>query len=85
MYCNSHYGSFPAKALSYLTFLLGHEGSGSLLSELKEQGYCTIMDVDNYYYSGFGFLDIEVNLTQGITRNKEIIQLLFQYIEMLKV
>ena len=41
--------------------------------------------MDNYYYSGFGFLDIDLNLTQGITKNNEIIQLLFQYIHLLKV
>lgn len=70
--------------LAYITFLLGHEGPGSLLAELKELGYCTVCDVDNFFYSGFGFLDIDVNLTQGITKNNEIVQLLFQYIEMLK-
>ncbi|KAJ6224234.1 hypothetical protein RDWZM_002779 [Blomia tropicalis] len=71
-------------ALSYITFLLAHEGHGSLLAELKDQGYCTLLDVSTYYYNGFGFLDIDVNLTQGITKNDEIIELFFQYIKMLK-
>jgi insulysin len=70
-----------------LAHLIGHEGVGSLLSELKSLGWCSFLS--GYYTrgaEGFGFFKISVDLTEeGILKIDEIIMLVFQYINLLKV
>ncbi|GAB0095724.1 Insulin-degrading enzyme [Sergentomyia squamirostris] len=70
----------------YITHLLGHEGKGSLLSELKNKGFCNNL-MAGYTLSarGFGFFDIVVDLTQdGFENVNDVIMHTFQYIKMIK-
>ncbi|XP_025073712.1 insulin-degrading enzyme-like [Pogonomyrmex barbatus] len=76
--------SFPAH---YVCHLLGHEGEGSLLSALKARGWCnSLVSEKRSGARGFNFLGILVDLTEeGIKHVEDIVQLTFQYINMLKL
>ncbi|XP_041968521.1 insulin-degrading enzyme [Aricia agestis] len=78
-----HYKSAPGH---YLSHLLGHEGQGSLLSALKARGWCNnLVGGTRIGARGFGFFGVQVDLTEtGVKHIDEIVQLVFQYIEMLK-
>lgn len=76
--------TIAVNALDYVIWLLAHEGPGGLLAELKRLGYCSTIKVHSPYHHGFGFLNIELDLTQGITKNKEIITVVFQYLKLLR-
>lgn len=77
------YESNPAH---YISHLVGHEGPGSLLSELKAKGWC------NGLYSGpktgargFQFYTINLDLTEeGVSHSHEILKLCFQYLNLLR-
>jgi len=78
-----HYKSSPG---SYLGHLIGHEGPGSLLSELKSRGWVnTLVGGQKSGAKGFGFFVVNVDLTEeGIEHIDDIIMLVFQYLEMLR-
>ncbi|XP_039264342.2 insulin-degrading enzyme-like [Styela clava] len=78
-----YYDSNPG---SYLGHLIGHEGPGSLLSELKNQGWVNSLVAGQKGGSrGFDFFLIQVDLTEtGIYHVEDIIQIMFQYIKLLK-
>merc|ERR1711892_1382369 len=78
-----HYQSCPG---SYLGHLIGHEGPGSLLSELKARGWVhTLVGGQKRGSKGFGFFVVNVDLTEeGISHVDDIILLVFQYIAMLR-
>ena len=78
-----HYKSSPG---SYLGHLIGHEGPGSLLSELKSRGWVnTLVGGQKSGSRGFGFFVVNVDLTEeGIQHVDDIVMLVFQYLEMLK-
>ncbi|KAL6254451.1 hypothetical protein P5V15_014499 [Pogonomyrmex californicus] len=79
-----HYQSSPA---FYVGYLLGHEGRGSLISTLKTRSWSSYL-VSHVRTSarGIRFLGILVDLTEeGIKHVKDIVQLTFQYINMLKL
>jgi len=68
--------------------LIGHEGPGSLLSELKARNLCTILTAGASAggHRGFAFARINVDLTeQAMDSIDDIISLVFQYINLLKV
>ncbi|KAH8419636.1 hypothetical protein KR222_011395, partial [Zaprionus bogoriensis] len=71
---------------NYLTHLIGHEGKGSILSELRRLGWCNdLMAGHQNTQNGFGFFDIVVNLTQeGLEHVDDIVNIIFQYLEMLR-
>ncbi|XP_076308150.1 insulin-degrading enzyme-like isoform X2 [Tachypleus tridentatus] len=89
------YVSFPIPDLqkfykanhgSYLGHLIGHEGPGSLLSELKARGWVNSL-VGGYKsgVKGFAFFIVSVELTEeGIEHTDDIVTLIFQYINMLE-
>jgi len=66
--------------------LLGHEGEGSLLSALKARSWCnSLLSGKRPGARGFNFFSVLVDLTEeGIKHIDDIIQLMFQYIDMLK-
>ncbi|XP_026333644.1 insulin-degrading enzyme, partial [Hyposmocoma kahamanoa] len=70
----------------YLSHLLGHEGPGSLLSALKARGWCnSLVGGSRIGARGFAFFGVQVDLTeQGIEHIDDIIQLVFEYIAMIK-
>lgn len=78
-----YYASNPGH---YLSHLIGHEGPGSLLSELKARGWC------NALYSGskkgahgFSFFEVSLDLSEeGVDHANEILELCFQYINLIR-
>ncbi|XP_041369113.1 insulin-degrading enzyme-like [Gigantopelta aegis] len=78
-----YYSSNPGH---YLGHLIGHEGPGSLLSELKNKGWVNTL-VGGYQNGakGFGFFILNVDLTEeGQEHVEDIISLAYQYINMLR-
>ncbi|XP_003701355.1 insulin degrading metalloproteinase isoform X2 [Megachile rotundata] len=78
-----HYKASPTY---YISHLLGHEGEGSLLSALKERGWCNTLGSGNRLNArGFQFFVVYIELTEeGIQHVDDIVLLTFQYINMLK-
>ncbi|KAF3827763.1 hypothetical protein GH733_000998 [Mirounga leonina] len=70
----------------YLGHLIGHEGPGSLLSELKSKGWVnTLVGGQKEGARGFMFFIINVDLTEeGILHVEDIILHMFQYIQKLR-
>lgn len=77
---------YKASPGGFLAHLIGHEGSGSLLSALKANGWCSNLACDiRLPANGFGFFSISVDLTEdGIEHVDEIIKLSFQYIHLIE-
>lgn len=77
------YKSSPGE---YLGHLIGHEGKGSLLSELKNLRWAnSLVGGQRQGSKGFGFFLLNIDLTEeGLDHVDEIIFLVFQYLEMLR-
>lgn len=81
--------SYRSKSASYLAHLIGHEGPGSLLSELRRLGYATSLsagvaegNVDNN--SIFAIFNITVGLTpSGLANWMSVTTVVFSYLTML--
>lgn len=77
---------YREKPVQYLSNLIGHEGEGSLLSSLKEQGLADSLSAG----SGFNTLkyatfNISIKLTEaGLEKQDEIIEEIFAFIRLLK-
>ncbi|CAG9861187.1 unnamed protein product [Phyllotreta striolata] len=70
----------------YISHLMGHEGPGSILSVLKARGWSNSL-VAGHRPSprGIGFFAVAVDLTEeGMDHVDEIVELVFQYLNMLK-
>jgi len=80
---HQHYKTAPGH---YLGHLIGHEGQGSLLSELKSRGWASnLVGGEKEGAKGFGFFYVKLDLSEeGIKHVDEIVSLVFQYIKMLK-
>jgi len=78
-----HYTLQPAR---YITHVVGHQGSGSILSLLKQKGWATSISAGNPSGGlGFEFLSFTFALTkEGLLHCDEIIVILFQYIKLLQ-
>lgn len=70
----------------YISHLMGHEGAGSLLSELKQRGWCnSLMAGHSTAARGFGFFEVTVDLTQdGLAHVDDIVTVVFQYLRLLR-
>ncbi|KAK3095847.1 hypothetical protein FSP39_019946 [Pinctada imbricata] len=70
----------------YLGHLVGHEGEGSLLSELKAKGWVNnLCGGQSSGGKGFMFFKVDVDLTEeGIDHIDDIVTLTYQYLNMLK-
>nr|XP_057920921.1 insulin-degrading enzyme isoform X2 [Doryrhamphus excisus] len=79
----TYYKSNPGH---YLGHLIGHEGPGSLLSELKSKGWVnTLVGGQKEGAKGFMFFIINVDLTEeGLLHIEDIIFHMFQYIQKLR-
>jgi len=78
-----HYKSRP---LGMLGFLVGHEGSGSLLSLLKMKNLASNLSagggISNKSFSSF---DVDIQLTEkGIKNYNKVIEYFFQYINLIR-
>uniref|UniRef100_A0A668VMV7 Insulin-degrading enzyme n=1 Tax=Oreochromis aureus TaxID=47969 RepID=A0A668VMV7_OREAU len=78
-----YYKSKPGR---YLGHLIGHEGPGSLFSELKSKGWVdTILGGHKEGARGFMFFNIKMDLTEeGLLHIEDIIFHMFQYIQKLR-
>jgi insulysin len=75
-----------ANPVQYISHLVGHEGAGSLLSELKRRGWCNGLYAGGRREArGFQFFNITLDLSEeGGERCDEIVELVYQYLNMLK-
>ncbi|CAG8442164.1 10344_t:CDS:10 [Acaulospora morrowiae] len=80
------YPLYETKPASYITHLIGHEGQGSILSLLKRKGWANRLSSYSIHQSvGFEVFKISIELTEdGLARYEEILEICFQYIDMLK-
>ena len=77
---------FMTKAGRYLSHLIGHEGSGSLLAYLKSRQLVNGLSSGNFHISqGVEFFQISIDATEeGIQKYEEIVEAVFAYIKVLK-
>ncbi|KAL1917702.1 uncharacterized protein VTP21DRAFT_3536 [Calcarisporiella thermophila] len=76
---------FRVRPGRYLSHLIGHEGKGSILSLLKKKGWANFLSAGSNHSAGFEFFKIWVDLTEnGLKHYEEVIEIVFQYIELLK-
>jgi insulysin len=77
---------YVAKPLSYLGNLVGHEGVGSLLSQLKSEGLAEGLSAGSgLAWRGGALFSINVSLTdKGVNQYQRVLQLLFSYMDMLR-
>nr|CDJ85655.1 Peptidase M16 domain containing protein [Haemonchus contortus] len=70
----------------YISHLLGHEGKGSLLSELKRLGWVSSLSAgESTLAKGMSTFDIHVDLSvDGLNHTEDIVSLVFNYIGLLK-
>jgi len=80
------YTSYLTKPENLISYLIGHEGKGSLLALLKSMGLATgIGGWGSSATSDYGNLNIWIELTSnGFDRYEEVLTACFSYIEMLK-
>ncbi|PSW18828.1 peptidase M16 [Photobacterium sanctipauli] len=77
---------YREKPLSYIAHLLGNEGSGSLMSLLKKEGYInTLAAGGGVNGSNFREFTIGLSLTpKGLAHIDDIVEIVFQYIALIK-
>ncbi|KAL6628157.1 a-pheromone processing metallopeptidase-like protein Ste23 [Neocallimastix sp. 'constans'] len=77
---------YKEKPYHYFTHLIGHEGKGSIISYLKSKDLAYSIEVGNSnIIDDFDNFKIEISLTEkGLSNYEEVIEIVFQYIEMLK-
>ncbi|NND68535.1 MAG: peptidase M16 [Halioglobus sp.] len=77
---------YRAKPLGYLGNLVGHEGEGSLLSQLKAEGLAESLSAGTgIAWRGGSLFSVGVALTEkGAANTDRIIQLFFAYIDVLR-
>ncbi|TXS91407.1 peptidase M16 [Parahaliea maris] len=77
---------YRAQPLSYLGNLVGHEGAGSLLSQLKAEGLAESLSAGSgLAWRGGALFSVNVSLTEkGVTEYQRVLQLLFAYLDMLR-
>ncbi len=77
---------YAGKAGELLSYVLGYEGEGSLLSKLKEEGLATQAYASpNYTSDDFGILYTGASLTpKGIENYERVLELFYGYFELLR-
>ena len=78
--------NYYCKPLSYLAFLIGHEGEGSLLSSLKNTGLANGLSAGTGL-SGYNFREFSINIALTELGNRSIdrvVGLVFQAIRMIE-
>ena len=68
-----------------LTFLLGHEGAGSLFSHLKESGWAEALYTSDQGSEDHVLFTVRVTLTEhGLVNWEQVVNATFQYISLMK-
>ncbi|MFN2286757.1 MAG: insulinase family protein [Chromatocurvus sp.] len=77
---------YTAKPLSYLGNLIGHEGEGSVLALLKQEGLADGLGAGGgLEWRGGSMFGVSVSLTdKGVEEYERVLQLVFAYLEMLR-
>ena len=77
------YETQPAR---YVSHLIGHEGPGSILVYLKEQGLANTLSAGYHTVCpGSAFFEIDISLTpEGLKSYRDVVKIVFQYISMMK-
>ncbi|ORX57728.1 hypothetical protein BCR36DRAFT_277844 [Piromyces finnis] len=77
---------YKEKPYHYFTHLIGHEGKGSIISLLKSKDLAYSLEVGiTNIINEYDNFKIEISLTEkGLSNYEEIIEIVFQYFEMLK-
>ncbi len=77
---------YDVKPLAYLGNLVGHEGEGSLLSQLKAEGLAENLAAGSGLgWRGGSLFAVTVSLTEAGAENyQRVLQLLFAYLDMLR-
>ncbi|MFT5721176.1 MAG: insulysin [Motiliproteus sp.] len=77
---------YDRKPLQYLSALLGHEGEGSLLAELKRRGWASGLSAGaGYVYVDTSALTVHIDLTpQGMSHYQQVVVLLFQQVKRIR-
>lgn len=77
------YETQPSRFISHL---IGHEGPGSILAFLKDQGLVNALSAGaQNVCRGSAFFNIEISLTpEGLRRYPDVVKTVFQYIGMMK-
>ncbi|MGF1709979.1 insulinase family protein [Vibrio kagoshimensis] len=80
---DKHYSTKP---LSFFAHLLGYEGEGSLMMQLKEKGWVTSLSAGGGA-SGSNYRDFNISATltpEGLSKVDDITQAVFQYIKLIE-
>ena len=77
---------YRAKPLSYIANLVGHEGEGSLLAELKQRGWAESLSAGGGYADDVnGVFSVSIKLTeQGLAHTQELVGLFFEYVALIE-
>ncbi len=77
---------YKGKSAELLSYVLGYEGEGSLLSKLKEQGLATgVYAYPSYTTDDFGILYTGASLTpKGLENYEQVLEVFFSYFELLR-
>lgn len=77
---------YRRKSLEYIGFLVGHEGEGSLLSLLKEQGWAEALAAGGgLAYRGGSAFYISITLTDsGMAQREQVLARVFEYLRLLR-
>ena len=77
---------YDRKPLHYISALLGHEGEGSLLAELKRRGWANNLSAGpGFNYADSATLSVNIGLTrEGMDHYPKITELLFQQLERIR-
>jgi len=78
--------NYHVKPVSYLGNLVGHEGEGSLLSQLKAEGLAESLSAGSgIAWRGGALFSVNISLTaKGAANYQRVLQLLFAYMDMLR-
>lgn len=76
---------WKSKPASAITYILGHEGEGSLLSLLKKEGLVSKLEAASDSSTFTGTLHVNFELTEkGEAQWKDIIKYFFSYVELMR-
>lgn len=77
---------YDRKPLNSISALIGHEGEGSVLAELKRRGWATSLSAGpGFNFKGSATLSVNVNLTPaGLENYRQVTDLLFQQINLIR-
>ncbi len=77
---------YPVKPVSYLGNMVGHEGEGSLLSQLKAEGLAESLAAGSgLAWRGGALFSIDITLTEkGVENYQRVLELLYSYMDMVR-